>query len=219
MKTRFSELDLIYPDFQSLSPGQQQILDSAMNIFAEKGFASASTGAIAKQAGVAEGLIFKHFRTKKNLFLSLIRPLAFKVFFPLSIQRIQAILNQDMNLADLLEAILRERLSFALQHRPVIKILLQEIWLHPELLDGLMQQFNQVLRTPLQQKFEAFQATGAVRPMAFETFLRLMVSQFIGFILPRVILFPDKNWDDEREIQETLQTLLQGLACASEMAS
>lgn len=212
-----SKLNTIYPEFDALTAGQQRILEAALTLFAEKGFASASTGSIARQAGVAEGLIFKHFHSKKELLLSLVRPLALKVFFPLSMKRIQVIVSQDLVLADLLEAVLRERLNFVTEHRHILRIMIQEIWLHPELMESLAEQFNGQLRAQMQQRFETFVASGEIRPMAFQTFLRLMISQFMGLIIPRVILFPELDWDEEREIQETLQVLIQGLAIKTEV--
>lgn len=49
---------------------RRRILDAALAEFAARGFASASTNAIAQQAGVAKGLVFHHFRSKEELFLA-----------------------------------------------------------------------------------------------------------------------------------------------------
>lgn len=46
---------------------QEKILDVALELFAVEGFVATSTSKIAKKAGVSEGLIFKHFKNKKNL--------------------------------------------------------------------------------------------------------------------------------------------------------
>jgi len=45
------------------------LLDAARTVFLEKGF-QASTAQIARRAGVSEGSIFKHFKTKMALFLA-----------------------------------------------------------------------------------------------------------------------------------------------------
>ena len=44
-----------------------KIDEAAVMLFAEKGFANTSTKDIASKAGVAEGTIFKHFKTKDDL--------------------------------------------------------------------------------------------------------------------------------------------------------
>ena len=40
---------------------QQKILSSALKLFAKQGFDATSTRSIAQDAGVSEGLIFRHF--------------------------------------------------------------------------------------------------------------------------------------------------------------
>ena len=44
-----------------------RIINSAITLFAEKGFHATSTRLIAKNAEVSEGLIFKHFKNKDGL--------------------------------------------------------------------------------------------------------------------------------------------------------
>lgn len=46
---------------------QEQIIETALTLFAKQGFASTSTNKIAKAAGVSEGLIFRHFNNKEGL--------------------------------------------------------------------------------------------------------------------------------------------------------
>ena len=47
-----------------------QIIDTALTLFAEKGFASTRTREIAEAAGISETLIFQHFKTKDDLIRS-----------------------------------------------------------------------------------------------------------------------------------------------------
>ncbi len=46
---------------------QENIVHSALELFAEEGYTATSTSKIAKTAGVSEGLIFRHFRNKEGL--------------------------------------------------------------------------------------------------------------------------------------------------------
>lgn len=45
-----------------------QIIDAALQVFAEKGFSGARTREIAKLAGISETLVFQHFKTKRELY-------------------------------------------------------------------------------------------------------------------------------------------------------
>lgn len=46
---------------------REKILQTAMNLFIDKGIQSTSTALIAKEAGVATGTLFHHFKTKEEL--------------------------------------------------------------------------------------------------------------------------------------------------------
>lgn len=46
------------------------MLEAAIKEFAEKGYSAASTNVIAKEAGVAKGLVFHYFGSKKGLYLA-----------------------------------------------------------------------------------------------------------------------------------------------------
>ncbi|WP_417610049.1 TetR/AcrR family transcriptional regulator [Owenweeksia hongkongensis] len=46
---------------------QEKILEAALQLFAEQGYAATSTSKVAKVAGVSEGLIFRHFKNKEGL--------------------------------------------------------------------------------------------------------------------------------------------------------
>ena len=46
---------------------QERILNTALELFATRGYAMVPTSLICKEAGVSEGLLFKHFGSKKGL--------------------------------------------------------------------------------------------------------------------------------------------------------
>lgn len=56
-----------------LSPKHAAILDSAIRLFAERGFATTEMDAIAAAAGVAKGTVYHHFKSKDDLFLAAAR--------------------------------------------------------------------------------------------------------------------------------------------------
>jgi AcrR family transcriptional regulator len=51
----------------------QEILDAALRVFAEKGFAAARMDDVARHAGVTKGTIYLYFPSKEELFKSLVR--------------------------------------------------------------------------------------------------------------------------------------------------
>jgi AcrR family transcriptional regulator len=51
---------------------RQQILDAAQRLLVTGGFARLTTREIAREAGFAEGTLFKHFKRKEDLYLSVV---------------------------------------------------------------------------------------------------------------------------------------------------
>jgi AcrR family transcriptional regulator len=49
-----------------------QLLDVAAELFSTKGYAGATTAQIAKEAGITEPIIYRHFKSKRDLFVALI---------------------------------------------------------------------------------------------------------------------------------------------------
>ena len=52
---------------------RQSILDAALSVFIERGFAAASMEGIAREAGVAKITLYRHFETKEQLFVEVAR--------------------------------------------------------------------------------------------------------------------------------------------------
>ena len=51
---------------------KEKILEAALKLFAEEGYASTSTSKVAKAANVSEGLIFRHFTNKEGLLKAIV---------------------------------------------------------------------------------------------------------------------------------------------------
>jgi len=60
----------------SASETRQKIVEATFAIAAEKGFEQATTAEIARRAGVSEGSIYNHFRTKDDLLIHMVREYA-----------------------------------------------------------------------------------------------------------------------------------------------
>lgn len=51
---------------------REQLLDRASELFAQRGYARATTAELSKAAGVTEPIIYRHFKSKRELFIALI---------------------------------------------------------------------------------------------------------------------------------------------------
>jgi len=59
---------------------RRQLLDAAARCFARHGYRGTKTAMIAAEAGVSEPIIYRHFKSKQNLFIDLITKVADEVF-------------------------------------------------------------------------------------------------------------------------------------------
>jgi AcrR family transcriptional regulator len=130
-KYDFSELEL--------SDKEERILHSAIKIFSEKGYDGARTSEIAKDAGVAEGTIFKYYKTKKGILtkilIQLINIMSEKVVLS-SIKKI----FQDSSKKDpkqIIKEIFYDRIKLVDNIFPMAKIVLIEAMLHEEVREAI----------------------------------------------------------------------------------
>lgn len=75
---------------------RQRIVDIAEKLFAEQGFAAVTTNAICRAAGVTDGALFHHFRSKKALFTEIVTRLHTNIH--------KAIYRAGLDVADPVEA-------------------------------------------------------------------------------------------------------------------
>lgn len=54
---------------------REQIKQAALQVFAQRGYAGTKTSMIASEAGISEGLIFRYFKTKDELFTAIVQEL------------------------------------------------------------------------------------------------------------------------------------------------
>jgi AcrR family transcriptional regulator len=193
---------------------QRRILEAAIEVFAERGFAGTPTAEIAKRAGVAEGTIFKHYRTKKELLIGVVAPLFAQLVVPKVIAPVIEILQQPHEtFEELVRALAKERVSFVRQHASIVRIFVQELSFHPELRDLAVDTLGPRLLPLALGAIERFQANGQIVAHAAPTsVLRLFVGTMMSYAATRFVLFPQREWDDDAEIELIVRMISRGLA-------
>lgn len=90
---------------------RKKILQTAMNLFIKKGIQSTSTASIAKEAGVATGTLFHHFKTKEELVHEL-----YNLIFDSLIGYHQVHFKKDENAYERLRQLWFLNIEWGLQH-------------------------------------------------------------------------------------------------------
>jgi len=191
---------------------KRRIVEAAVMCFSENGYAATATRTIARRAGVAEGTIFRHFPTKKELLVRLVRPLFSRGLLPLAIEEVRV--ENDRAAGDLrrfMHTVLSNRLAFADRFAPLVRILLQEMRYHTELRDAIPVEMPVALVAAAGKVLAPFVASGTIRPVDPAFFLRTVISLLVGYYVMRTEVLPHHNWDDETEVSRIVDLVLDGL--------
>ncbi|AWB43296.1 TetR family transcriptional regulator [Paenibacillus sp. CAA11] len=192
---------------------QLKIIEAAVEVFSEKGYSAASTSEIAQKAGVAEGTIFRHYKTKKDLLLSITFPLMSKLVGPFILNNFNEVLMKDYpTFEEFLRAVLHNRLQFARKHLKIIKILLQEIPFQPVLREQFIENVGSKVLGRMQEIITHFQEKGELIPVPTLTAVRFTASSVLGLFIVHLLLMPEKPWDEEQEIEQTIRLIMNGMA-------
>lgn len=119
-----------------------------MKLFSEKGFHASTTSEIVKEAGVAEGTIFRHYKTKKDILLAVVVPLLVKFLSPRMLRDVQAIFGDpSLSTEETLRRVCKNRLELVEQNWDRFRILLQEAAFHPEIREAIIEHIAKRART------------------------------------------------------------------------
>jgi AcrR family transcriptional regulator len=213
MEQWISEMLRLNEDEDKMTDKQIKIIKAAVETFSVKGFAASSTSEIAQKAGVAEGTIFRHYKTKKDLLISIVSPMMVKLIAPFVLKDFNKVLNSTYpKYEDFLRAVLQNRMEFARGNLPIIKIMLHEIPFHPELQAQFKEHVGNRILSRLKEVVEHFQFEKQIAPLLSEVAIRLTISVIIGLLFTRFFLLPEKDWDEAEEIEHSLHFIMHGLA-------
>jgi AcrR family transcriptional regulator len=140
-------------------PGE--IIEAAIAIFAERGFAAAKLEDVARLAGVSKGTLFVYFATKEELFRAVARDL-----LAMNLTAMQQIAQApDLPLRDIIPRLLAQAVAVAQGRMPaMIRMLIAESRAFPDLARVWHDEVVSRVLGLLTQAIERAQARGEVRP-------------------------------------------------------
>jgi AcrR family transcriptional regulator len=177
---------------------REQILTTALGLFAERGFDATSTRQIAKEVGVAEGLVFHYFPTKATLLTAILEDRlegrrAFR-------SELRPLLEgaSGMPVAEVLRVVASGWLVTLRRDEEFVVVLFATAQTNPEVAaawQGLIREGTELLTGYLASRVEA----GELRKdLPLETAATMFVSSLMIFFLARRGL-PDQEWREQSE--------------------
>jgi AcrR family transcriptional regulator len=188
-----------------------EIVDAALAVFAEKGFAAARLEEIARRAGVSKGALYLYFETKEELF----RAVVGQAIAP-NVAAVKAMAAAHPGpLADLLRGV-TAHVAKVVQTTPlggVLKMVVGEAGNFPEIArvwhDDLVSQVLAAVAAAI----EAAQARGEVKPGDARTFALQLVAPLLVAVLWRETFVPvgATPFDLPAVLNQHVETLLCGM--------
>ena len=177
---------------------REQILETALKLFAERGFDATSTRQIAKEGGIAEGLIFHYFPTKASLLTAILQDRlegrrAFRT-------RLRPLLDDagGKPAREVVHAVASGWLATLRRDEEFIVVLFTAAQTNPEVgaaWQGLIREGTELLTGYLASRVEA----GELREdLPLETAATMFVSSLMIFFLARRQL-PDHEWSEQSD--------------------
>jgi len=184
----------------------ERILDAAARIFARKGYHRATTREIATEAGVAEGTIYNHFASKRDLLLAMMTRLA--EINDLRQAITQAPVTDDR---EFFRQLFRRRIDLLVRNIDLIQAVLPEILVDPELRASFFNQFIGGVIEPFHNLWAARMALGTVRPFDPDVVIRAVMGMFFGLMLFEMAGQPLISRDPDHVAGELVNLLFDGL--------
>lgn len=201
---------------QNLSEKEQKILNSAIKIFNEKGFSAATTNEIAKNAGIAEGTIFRYYKTKKDILRSILVQLINIMSDKVVLGSVQKLMenSHSKELRVVLKELLVDRLNLVMKFFPMFRIVISEALFHDDIREALYKNVVKKGEVIFRQFYDSMLKSGQIRDdIGFDIIARNIVGNFIAFI-GQIMLFSDGagNRDLDKEMDDVVSIIIDGIA-------
>jgi len=190
---------------------QEQILATALGLFAAQGFDATSTKQIAKEAGIAEGLIFHYFPTKASLLAAILED---RLEGRRAFRRELRPLLDDAGgkpAPEVLHAVASGWLATLRRDEQIVVVLFTAAQVNPEVRaawQGLIREGTELLTGYLAARVEASELR---EDLPLETAATMFVSSLMIFFLTRRHL-SEPEWEKEGDAyaQELISVWLEG---------
>ena len=192
---------------------KENIFNAAVKIFAQKGFSGATTSEIAKEANIAEGTIFRYYKTKKDLLRGIMFEYVDRFDEILDINSLERILEENNNkpLEDALKILLLNRYEVIEKSVDLFKILMYEMQFHEDI-----KKIHCEKVISRQDKLTNFLINKIVNQEEFRDIGQKRISRIFQSIIIAVFYSAyeeqnNPNFSIEKEIEIAVDVLLNGL--------
>ena len=186
-----------------------EITAAAMDVFSEKGYSAARVDDVARRAGVSKGLMYLYFKTKEDLFKSVIRSVV--------VPRVAALSEiVDRNEGSVEEFIRGPFLDFARAlpgspARIIVRLMVAEGYKHPDLTAYYWENVVNVGMSAITRLIGRGVKNGEFRPSALDAFPQLLISPVLFALLWTIVFNEQQNLDTDAFLESHIDIILDHL--------
>jgi AcrR family transcriptional regulator len=175
-----------------------QLIDTALNVFAQKGLEGATVKDLSEEAGVAQGLLYHYFRSKEDL----LRAALERHYFLPELRRITSP-DRDRPAQEVLLDVGQGFATMLRERRPLLQVMIREAPTNPAVAERIARAQRESVRL-LSDYLESRVAAGELRPHDTRATARLL--------LYTVLMSHLTNTLDQSFLTAVVETILHGVA-------
>ena len=198
-----SSLDLMAEG--DMPPGKKKTLEAAIILFGKKGYNGTSTLEIAKAAGVSQATVFKYFRTKEDLLISIIAPILPRLFSNF-LGRVKNI--NTITVKEIIHYIVRDRFRFMKENKDIIKIIFSEVLTNEQLKQKIIIGAEEVFKERrLDEFFEYLKQNNPEinKELTLPEIMRSIAGALITYFIQRFIVFDEVICETEEHDLDVIE--------------
>jgi len=183
-----------------------QLLEVASRLFAQRGFARTSTREIARAAGISEGAIYRHFRSKEEILFAFLERAA--------LGSLQTLVGSLAGATDeeWVRAFFRDRFAMAGRNRDLMKVVLGEALFNPHFAREHHRAVLRPVERLLEREIERRVRSGSLRRVNPAVAARALMGSFFAFAIWSALYDREGGGIPEEEAVEGLTALfLEGI--------
>lgn len=195
-----------------ITPRQQAVLRASMELFANQGFNQTSTRQIAQRAGVAEGTVYKQFKTKDEILAAIMRPIKEFLVPTVTTEFSQKILGGNPpELHEFIRSVFLDRLNLMAANHNFIRLALMLLIEHRDFMPGVVANVKKNVLVPFTKIIKHYQSQGQINPsLTPDTVLQLIISTLLSYGI-QMALF-DAHFDIEQAATTGAELVLHGIS-------
>jgi AcrR family transcriptional regulator len=163
---------------------EREILEAAAKVFAAKGYDGSRTREIAKEAGISEALMFRHFPSKEAILMAVVQPFIERFAKPVFLNPARRLLEKhaDDPVEVILREVIRDRLKLFRGNQRLIMTLITEAARRPELLEVVRRRIVPEITALASNAIGPARRRGELRGLDDTLLLRSFLSLVVGYV-------------------------------------